>query len=212
MRAWEGCTLHDARCTVRRAPRTHLQLGLADLAALGAELEREHRHGEALRREGLGRGHLHTPMCMLRAQCTRTGRLDARARAHTPTCPHAHVPTCPRPRPRPASRRPPRTPISGPACRYTPASVSRAIDEPTVLHTPRQRQPDALAMCSAASVSAVSPDCEGGRARACDARQSTCTPTTCTTRGHAEVVLGCLRVRTCESAMSTSSLCRMGRR
>ena len=39
------------------------------------------------------------------------------------------------------------TPISGPAWRYTPAAVSRAIDEPTVLHTPRHRQPAGVCVC-----------------------------------------------------------------
>jgi hypothetical protein len=50
------------------------------------------------------------------------------------------------------------TPISGPTRRYTPASVSRAIVEPTTLMTPSASAPRSLASCSAASVSAVSPD------------------------------------------------------
>mmetsp|Transcript_58035 Transcript_58035/g.138153 ORF Transcript_58035/g.138153 Transcript_58035/m.138153 type:complete len:265 (-) Transcript_58035:886-1680(-) len=52
------------------------------------------------------------------------------------------------------------TPISGPACRWIPASVSRAIVEPTVLTIPSTRQPASLAWRSAARVSAVSPDWE----------------------------------------------------
>ena len=52
------------------------------------------------------------------------------------------------------------TPISGPAWRYTPASVSRAIVDPTALTSPTARHPAPCAWRTAASVSAVSPDCE----------------------------------------------------
>ena len=52
------------------------------------------------------------------------------------------------------------TPISGPACRYTPPSSSRAIVEPTTFTNPSVLAPRRLASRMAASVSAVSPDCE----------------------------------------------------
>ena len=50
------------------------------------------------------------------------------------------------------------TPISGPAWLYMPASVSRAMLLPTTLTRPRTSAPLRLASCTAASVSAVSPD------------------------------------------------------
>ena len=50
------------------------------------------------------------------------------------------------------------TPISGPACVYDPASVIRAIDEPTTLQIPRMVAPLDFASSRAANVSAVSPD------------------------------------------------------
>ena len=50
------------------------------------------------------------------------------------------------------------TPISGPAWVYAPACVSRAIDEPTTLHTPKTKAPRLFAILIAARVSAVSPD------------------------------------------------------
>src|SRR3989338_7581941 len=50
------------------------------------------------------------------------------------------------------------TPISGPAWLYTPASVSRAIDEPTTLTKPKLRTPFLFASFNAPCVSAVSPD------------------------------------------------------
>ena len=50
------------------------------------------------------------------------------------------------------------TPISGPACRYTPASVSRAIELATTFTRPNTSAPRRRASCTAASVSAVSPD------------------------------------------------------
>ena len=52
------------------------------------------------------------------------------------------------------------TPISHPALMCTPQSVERAMAEPTVLVTPTQSAPAARAYRSAASVSAVSPDCD----------------------------------------------------
>ena len=52
------------------------------------------------------------------------------------------------------------TPISGPACVYTPASVSLAIDDPTTLQIPKTVAPFSLASSIAANVSAVSPDWE----------------------------------------------------
>jgi hypothetical protein len=52
------------------------------------------------------------------------------------------------------------TPISGPAWVYAPVCVSLAIEEPTTLHTPYTKAPLDFANFIAASVSAVSPDCE----------------------------------------------------
>ena len=52
------------------------------------------------------------------------------------------------------------TPISGPACVYAPAFVSLAIVDPTTLHTPKTKAPLDFANLIAASVSAVSPDCD----------------------------------------------------
>ena len=49
------------------------------------------------------------------------------------------------------------TPISGPACVYAPAWVSRAMLDPTTLHTPNTWAPFSLAKRMAANVSAVSP-------------------------------------------------------
>ncbi len=49
------------------------------------------------------------------------------------------------------------TPISGPACVYTPASVSRGMLEPTTLQMPTTTAFAALANRIAANVSAVSP-------------------------------------------------------
>ena len=50
------------------------------------------------------------------------------------------------------------TPISGPACRYIPASVVLAIDEPTTLTMPSTVAPRSLASSIAENVSSVSPD------------------------------------------------------
>ncbi len=52
------------------------------------------------------------------------------------------------------------TPISGPACRKIPPSTSRAMVLPTTLTIPSVCAPRRFASRSAASVSAVSPDCE----------------------------------------------------
>ena len=52
------------------------------------------------------------------------------------------------------------TPISGPACVYEPAWVSRGIELPTTLQIPIIVAPFDLASFTAASVSAVSPDWE----------------------------------------------------
>jgi aspartyl/asparaginyl-tRNA synthetase len=52
------------------------------------------------------------------------------------------------------------TPISGPACVNTPASVSRESVEPTTLQMPSVSAPRRFASRSAAIVSAVSPLCE----------------------------------------------------
>ena len=52
------------------------------------------------------------------------------------------------------------TPISGPACVYAPACVSLAIEDPTTLQIPKTNAPFDFANLIAASVSAVSPDCE----------------------------------------------------
>ena len=52
------------------------------------------------------------------------------------------------------------TPISHPALMCTPQSVPRAIADPTVLVTPTHKAPAERAYRSAASVSAVSPDCD----------------------------------------------------
>jgi hypothetical protein len=52
------------------------------------------------------------------------------------------------------------TPISGPACVYVPALEALAIEEPTTLQIPYTKAPFSLASFIAASVSAVSPDCE----------------------------------------------------
>ncbi len=52
------------------------------------------------------------------------------------------------------------TPISGPAWVYEPAWVARAMDDPTTLQIPIMVAPFDLAISMAASVSAVSPDCE----------------------------------------------------
>ena len=52
------------------------------------------------------------------------------------------------------------TPISGPVCRYTPASVSLAMVEPTTFTTPSTVAPFDFASRNAAKVSAVSPLCE----------------------------------------------------
>ena len=54
------------------------------------------------------------------------------------------------------------TPISEPACVYIPEWVSLAIDDPTTLQIPYKKAPFSLAIFIAASVSAVSPDCDIG--------------------------------------------------
>jgi len=51
------------------------------------------------------------------------------------------------------------TPTSGPACRYTPPHASRAMLLPTALQIASVVWPIRLLSRSAASVSAVSPDC-----------------------------------------------------
>ena len=51
------------------------------------------------------------------------------------------------------------TPISGPACVYSVPSVSRVAMLPTTLQMAMLRAPWRFASRSAASVSAVSPDC-----------------------------------------------------
>ena len=50
------------------------------------------------------------------------------------------------------------TPISGPACIYTPQSAFLAIELPTTLTTPNVLEPIDFAFSKAAKVSAVSPD------------------------------------------------------
>ena len=50
------------------------------------------------------------------------------------------------------------TEISGPACRYTPPSHSRAMALPTALTTPITRPPLRFSSLTAARVSWVSPD------------------------------------------------------
>ena len=52
------------------------------------------------------------------------------------------------------------TPISGPACVISVPAASRVIMEPTTLQMARVLEPFCLASRCAASVSAVSPDCE----------------------------------------------------
>ena len=52
------------------------------------------------------------------------------------------------------------TPISGPTWMYAPESVARAMDEPTTLQMPKTNAPALRASSTAASVSAVSPDCD----------------------------------------------------
>ncbi len=49
------------------------------------------------------------------------------------------------------------TPISGPTWMYVPECVSRGMDAPTTLLMPYTNAPLLLAICMAASVSAVSP-------------------------------------------------------
>ena len=57
------------------------------------------------------------------------------------------------------------TPISGPACVYSTSSLSRAIVASRTLQIEITREPLSFAWRSAASVSAVSPDCETGITR-----------------------------------------------
>ena len=57
------------------------------------------------------------------------------------------------------------TPISSPARVYSTPSASRAIELPTTLQMATTREPWSLAARKAASVSAVSPDCEMGTVR-----------------------------------------------
>ena len=50
------------------------------------------------------------------------------------------------------------TPISGPAFIWTPQSVNREIELPTVFVIPTVKEPRVLQYCKAINVSAVSPD------------------------------------------------------
>ncbi len=52
------------------------------------------------------------------------------------------------------------TPISGPACVISVPDASRVIAEPTTLQIASVFERLCMASCSAARVSAVSPDCE----------------------------------------------------